>query len=135
MYYIFVCVCRILLPFLLHIDRMTVYVQFVQGVLSCRGEKILMVDADGATKFSDLDKVERALDELKGGKENMAISVGSRAHLQDDAVAQVCSLFLACFFIDVHTPIMVLPFLVYIPFPILYHNEVRINPVPFDRPI
>jgi len=58
------------------------------GVLSSRGEKILMVDADGATKFSDLDNVEKALDKFKGGKEGMAVSVGSRAHLQDDAVAQ-----------------------------------------------
>ena len=48
-----------------------------------------MVDADGATKFADLDNVERALDKLEGGKEGMALSVGSRAHLQDDAVAQV----------------------------------------------
>lgn len=56
-----------------------------------------MVDADGATKFSDLDKVEKALDELKGGKEGMAVSVGSRAHLQDDAVAQVFILFIYVF--------------------------------------
>ncbi|XP_065059276.1 dolichyl-phosphate beta-glucosyltransferase-like [Rhopilema esculentum] len=58
------------------------------GVLSSRGEKILMVDADGATKFEDLDSVEKALDDLKGGRNGMAVSVGSRAHLQDDAVAQ-----------------------------------------------
>lgn len=50
-----------------------------------------MVDADGATKFADLDSVERALDEMKGGKEGMAVSVGSRSHLQDEAIAQVCS--------------------------------------------
>ena len=62
---------------------------FVQGVLSSRGEKILMVDADGATKFSDLDNVEKALDNFEDGKEGMAVSVGSRAHLQEDAVAQV----------------------------------------------
>ena len=66
-------------------------------MLSSRGEKILMVDADGATKFSDLDKVEKALDELQGGKEDMAVSVGSRAHLQDDAVAQVRIPFILIF--------------------------------------
>eukprot|EP00112_Aurelia_sp_Birch-Aquarium-sp1_P017879 Seg419.5 transcript_id=Seg419.5/GoldUCD/mRNA.D3Y31 product="Dolichyl-phosphate beta-glucosyltransferase" protein_id=Seg419.5/GoldUCD/D3Y31 len=58
------------------------------GVFSSRGEKVLMVDADGATKFEDLFHVEKALDKLKGGKDGMAVSVGSRAHLQDDAVAQ-----------------------------------------------
>jgi len=58
------------------------------GVFCSRGQKILMVDADGATKFSDLQHVDKALDELKGGKNGMALCVGSRAHLQDDAVAQ-----------------------------------------------
>jgi len=58
------------------------------GVLCSRGKKILFVDADGATRFSDLDGVEKGLDELHGGNNGMAISVGSRAHLQDDAVAQ-----------------------------------------------
>ena len=56
-----------------------------------------MVDADGATKFEDLFHVEKALDELKGGKDGMAISVGSRAHLQDDAVAQVTFSVNVCF--------------------------------------
>ena len=56
-----------------------------------------MVDADGATKFEDLFHVEKALDELKGGKDGMAVSVGSRAHLQDDAVAQVTSSVNVCF--------------------------------------
>ena len=32
-----------------------------QGVLSARGESILMVDADGATEFKDLDRLEKAL--------------------------------------------------------------------------
>lgn len=48
-----------------------------------------MVDADGATKFSDLQYVDEVLDSLHGGKNGMAICVGSRAHLQNDAVAQV----------------------------------------------
>lgn len=58
------------------------------GVFCTRGQNILFVDADGATKFSDLDSVEDGLNELHGGKNNMALSVGSRAHLQDEAVAQ-----------------------------------------------
>ncbi|XP_065669959.1 dolichyl-phosphate beta-glucosyltransferase isoform X2 [Hydra vulgaris] len=58
------------------------------GVFSSRGSKILFADADGATKFSDLDIVEAGLDELHGGKNNMAISIGSRAHLQEEAIAE-----------------------------------------------
>ena len=33
--------------------------------MSARGQRLLMVDADGASKFSDLDKLERAMDEEK----------------------------------------------------------------------
>ena len=54
-----------------------------------RGKKILFLDADGATRFSDLDNVEKGLDDLHKGKNGMAVSVGSRAHLQEEAVAQV----------------------------------------------
>ena len=35
-----------------------------QGVLSCRGRKVLMVDADGATKFSDLSRLMDSLETL-----------------------------------------------------------------------
>ena len=31
-------------------------------MLSARGRRLLMVDADGASKFSDLDKLEQAMD-------------------------------------------------------------------------
>ena len=34
-------------------------------MLSARGSRLLMVDADGASKFSDLDKLEKALDEVE----------------------------------------------------------------------
>jgi len=57
------------------------------GVFCSRGHNILFVDADGATKFSDLVHVEQGLEQLHGGKEGMAVSVGSRAHLQNEAVA------------------------------------------------
>jgi len=36
-------------------------------MLSARGRRLLMVDADGASKFSDLDKLEKALDEVEVG--------------------------------------------------------------------
>ncbi|XP_065586317.1 dolichyl-phosphate beta-glucosyltransferase isoform X2 [Cyrtonyx montezumae] len=35
------------------------------GVLSSRGKKILMADADGATKFADIEKVEEGLKNLQ----------------------------------------------------------------------
>jgi len=57
------------------------------GVFCSRGEKILFVDADGATKFSDLLHVEKGLDDFHGGKDGMAVSVGSRSHLQEEAIA------------------------------------------------
>ncbi|KAF5271186.1 hypothetical protein FQR65_LT05330 [Abscondita terminalis] len=66
------------------------------GMLSARGSMLLFADADGATKFSDLCKLELSLTEVTEGdylKEpdviasKEAISVGSRAHLESDAVS------------------------------------------------
>jgi dolichyl-phosphate beta-glucosyltransferase len=59
-------------------------------MLAARGEICLMVDADGATKFSDLDDLEL---KLKKAEENgYGIAVGSRSHLVGtDAVVQVGS--------------------------------------------
>lgn len=56
-----------------------------RGMLCARGQYLLMVDADGATKISDLDRLERDTKfiETKG----LAIGIGSRAHMQADAVA------------------------------------------------
>lgn len=50
----------------------SVYVYFVtlvlifsiQGMFSSRGKHLLMVDADGATRFSDLTKVQNSLNQL-----------------------------------------------------------------------
>ncbi|XP_059207426.1 dolichyl-phosphate beta-glucosyltransferase [Centropristis striata] len=58
------------------------------GTLSSRGKVILMADADGATKFSDLEKVEAGLNNLNPKPENLGISCGSRAHLEQESVAQ-----------------------------------------------
>ncbi|KAJ7357714.1 dolichyl-phosphate beta-glucosyltransferase [Desmophyllum pertusum] len=59
------------------------------GVFSSRGRRLLMADADGASKFADLARLERALDDLNGKKGNKAVIIcGSRAHLQEEAVAQ-----------------------------------------------
>ncbi|XP_030648546.1 dolichyl-phosphate beta-glucosyltransferase [Chanos chanos] len=58
------------------------------GTMSSRGKLILMADADGATKFADIEKVEAALQSINPKPDNMAISCGSRAHLEQDSVAQ-----------------------------------------------
>ncbi|XP_074008335.1 dolichyl-phosphate beta-glucosyltransferase [Numenius arquata] len=58
------------------------------GVLSSRGKKILMADADGATKFADIEKVEEGLKDLQPWPNQMAISCGSRAHLEKDSIAK-----------------------------------------------
>ena len=54
------------------------------GVLSSRGERVLFADADGATKFSELAKLEATLNEANLAKR---IVIGSRAHLEEDAIA------------------------------------------------
>ncbi|XP_025945737.1 dolichyl-phosphate beta-glucosyltransferase isoform X3 [Apteryx rowi] len=58
------------------------------GVFSSRGEKILMADADGATKFPDIEKVEEGLQNLQPWPNQMAISCGSRAHLEKESIAK-----------------------------------------------
>ncbi|XP_035756156.1 dolichyl-phosphate beta-glucosyltransferase isoform X3 [Egretta garzetta] len=62
--------------------------QTTKGVFSSRGEKILMADADGATKFADIEKVEEGLKNLQPWPNQMAISCGSRAHLEKDSIAK-----------------------------------------------
>ena len=57
------------------------------GVLHARGQRILMVDADGASNFADLEELWKEMDAIK--KDGHAISVGSRAHLvATDAVVR-----------------------------------------------
>ncbi|KAI9254289.1 nucleotide-diphospho-sugar transferase [Sporodiniella umbellata] len=50
-----------------------------QGILGCRGEYCLMVDADGATKFSDLDQLVKEISKIQ--KDKHGIAIGSRSHL------------------------------------------------------
>ena len=57
------------------------------GMLSSRGEFLLMVDADGATRFSDLDKVFASLKEFASNAGIPGIAVGSRAHLETESIA------------------------------------------------
>jgi len=57
-----------------------------RGMMVGRGRYLLMVDADGATKFSDLDKVEQVMKKIEKG--GLGVCVGSRAHLQGEAEAK-----------------------------------------------
>jgi len=50
------------------------------GMLHARGHRLLMVDADGASRFEDLESLWKAMDEL-APKNEPAVVVGSRAHL------------------------------------------------------
>lgn len=53
-----------------------------RGMLCARGRQLLMVDADGATEISDLDRLEQSLSTAG----TMAIAVGSRAHMESSVV-------------------------------------------------
>lgn len=61
----------------------------MQGMLSARGYRLLFADADGATKFADFEKLETEMRKLMPPDEweNPAIVIGSRAHLEKDAIA------------------------------------------------
>ncbi|PIA51138.1 hypothetical protein AQUCO_01100165v1 [Aquilegia coerulea] len=84
-----------------------------EGMLHSRGELLLMLDADGATKVDDLEKLEcqiRALAEKElhldgavpsGAKfSDAAIAAfGSRAHLEKKAIATVCLVIFVHYFV------------------------------------
>ncbi|CAH1400616.1 unnamed protein product [Nezara viridula] len=66
------------------------------GVLSARGSVILFADADGATKFSDITKLEESLLQLKKCDyikdpdkvaNSYAVVCGSRSHLEEESLA------------------------------------------------
>lgn len=57
------------------------------GMLHGRGKRLLMVDADGASRFEDLELLWNAVDKLKS---DTAVAIGSRAHLvKTEAVVKV----------------------------------------------
>nr|VWO97038.1 Glycosyltransferase [Ganoderma boninense] len=59
------------------------------GMLHGRGKRLLMVDADGASRFEDLEALWKAMDEISP-KGEAAVVVGSRAHLvKTEAVVKV----------------------------------------------
>lgn len=58
------------------------------GMQSARGEFLLFADADGATKYSDFAKIAGRMQEICSDWRDEGVVVGSRAHLQNDAVAE-----------------------------------------------
>lgn len=59
-----------------------------RGMMQARGKALLMADADGATRFSDVQKLLVELAGLRATHRGHGIVVGSRAHQQDEAVAR-----------------------------------------------
>jgi dolichyl-phosphate beta-glucosyltransferase len=60
-----------------------------KGVMRASGRSILFADADGATEIRDLQKLEEVLLSCLEGREGVIVC-GSRAHLEEEAIAQVC---------------------------------------------
>ena len=58
-----------------------------RGALVARGSKVLFADADGATKFADIWKMEEKLQNIKDSN-NHGLVCGSRAHLEKESIAQ-----------------------------------------------
>lgn len=64
------------------------------GIMCTRGKNVLFMDADGATSVSEIEKLERSLKKLTENASAMAetaacgLVLGSRAHLQDKAMAK-----------------------------------------------
>lgn len=60
------------------------------GMLNSRGRQLLFADADGATKFEDLSKLQTELKKIicdESEEEKLALVCGSRAHLEEEAIA------------------------------------------------
>ena len=59
-------------------------------MLVARGKRLLFADADGASKFSEfLEKLEREMVKTVKKSNNLAVVCGSRAHLEEESIAQV----------------------------------------------
>lgn len=62
------------------------------GMLHARGRRLLMVDADGASRFEDLELLWVEMQKMAPLKsDTSAVVIGSRAHLvKTEAVVKVC---------------------------------------------
>ncbi|KAG6578126.1 putative dolichyl-phosphate beta-glucosyltransferase [Phytophthora cinnamomi] len=59
-----------------------------KGVMRARGERVLFADADNATEIRDYDKLASAMDEAQAATSNGVVVCGSRAHLEEQAIAK-----------------------------------------------
>lgn len=57
-----------------------------EGVLAARGNYIIFADADGASKFSDIVKLEDFIYNNRE-KTDLVLAIGSRAHMEQDSIA------------------------------------------------
>lgn len=57
-----------------------------EGVLASKGNYVMFADADGASKFSDLESLEKFMHQNE--QSEFVVAVGSRAHMEKDAIAQ-----------------------------------------------
>jgi len=55
------------------------------GMLKARGKNLLFADADGATTFEDLVKLEECMKNIE--KDGHGVVCGSRAHMEKDSIA------------------------------------------------
>lgn len=61
------------------------------GIMCTRGKNVLFMDADGATAVSEIEKLEKSMEKMvddHGTAEACGLVLGSRAHLQDKAMAK-----------------------------------------------
>ncbi|RWS29616.1 dolichyl-phosphate beta-glucosyltransferase-like protein [Leptotrombidium deliense] len=60
------------------------------GMLSSRGRMLLLADADGATLFKDVERLELYLSKTCKSEDDIlhSIAIGSRKHLEEDAKAK-----------------------------------------------
>lgn len=56
-----------------------------EGVLASRGSYVIFADADGASKFSDIEKLEEFMYDNRDS--SLVIAVGSRAHMEEESIA------------------------------------------------
>lgn len=60
-----------------------------KGVMRAEGKRILFADADNATDIRDYDKLARAMDDVHADGKQGVVVCGSRAHLEEQAIAKV----------------------------------------------
>ncbi|CAI5716051.1 unnamed protein product [Peronospora destructor] len=59
-----------------------------KGVMRARGERVLFADADNATEIRDYDKLAHVLEKAQLSGSNGVVVCGSRAHLEEQAIAK-----------------------------------------------